>query len=59
MGQIYQKMNWQAHLCVQPNFESRVEPLDFLKDASTGGGKGFAPVVYGDHVINKVLNNFG
>lgn len=52
-------MKWQTHLCVQPNFESRVEPLDFLKDASTDGGKVSAPIVYGDHVINKVLNNFG
>jgi len=43
----------------EPNFETRVEPLNFLKDTSTDGGKGFAPVVYGDHVINKVLNNFG
>lgn len=44
---------------VQPNFEARVEPLSFLQNSAVSEGTKYAPVVYGDHVINKVLNNFG
>jgi len=43
----------------QPNFDALVEPLSFLQNSSVAAGTKYAPVVYGDHVINKVLNNFG
>ncbi|KAG0565581.1 hypothetical protein M758_8G196100 [Ceratodon purpureus] len=44
----------------EPNFNARVEPLSFLQNNSVGiKGAKYAPVVYGDHVIKKVLNNFG
>ena len=45
---------------VQPNFDAQVEPLSFLQSNSVESEDAkYAPVVYGDHVIKKVLNNFG
>ncbi|XP_024358722.1 homoarginine-6-hydroxylase 2-ODD-233 isoform X2 [Physcomitrium patens] len=43
----------------EPNFDARVEPFSFLQDSTAAESKRYTPVVYGDHVINKVLNNFG
>lgn len=45
---------------VQPNFNARVEPLSCLhSNSALIDGAKYAPVVYGDHVVKKVLNNFG
>ncbi|KAL4179609.1 hypothetical protein AMTRI_Chr13g88180 [Amborella trichopoda] len=41
----------------EPNFDAVVEPLDSCKEM-TGGTAKFEPVVYGDHLAGKVLNNF-
>ncbi|KAG6558236.1 hypothetical protein Mapa_000419 [Marchantia paleacea] len=41
----------------EPNFDAVVEPLDVCKKRAEGISK-FAPVVYGDHLTNKILNNF-
>ncbi|BBN08381.1 protein MpDOXC26 [Marchantia polymorpha subsp. ruderalis] len=41
----------------EPNFDAVVEPLDICKKRAEGISK-YAPVVYGDHLTNKILNNF-
>ena len=45
---------------IQPNFDAQVEPLSFLQNniVRIEGAK-YASVTYGDHLIKKVLNNFG
>lgn len=42
---------------LQPNFEAVVEPLETCK-LRTGGRPLYNPVVYGDHLTNKVLTNY-
>ncbi|XP_042395732.1 2-oxoglutarate-dependent dioxygenase 33-like isoform X1 [Zingiber officinale] len=41
----------------EPNFDASVEPFEFCKQ-KTGGIAKFDKVVYGEHLVNKVLNNF-
>eukprot|EP00262_Sarcandra_glabra_P002667 TRINITY_DN13076_c0_g1_i1.p1 TRINITY_DN13076_c0_g1~~TRINITY_DN13076_c0_g1_i1.p1 ORF type:complete len:361 (+),score=54.81 TRINITY_DN13076_c0_g1_i1:164-1084(+) len=41
----------------EPNFDAAVEPLDFCKQ-KTGGAAKFEKVVYGEHLVRKVLTNF-
>lgn len=42
----------------EPNFDAVVEPLEFCKEV-TGGISLFQPVVYGEHISQKVSTNFG
>lgn len=44
---------------MQPNFDALVEPLEICKRQTGSAVPRFTPVVYGDHVIGKVLTNFG
>ncbi|MQL84640.1 hypothetical protein Taro_017154 [Colocasia esculenta] len=41
----------------EPNFDVPMEPLDFCKQ-KTGGIAKFEKVIYGEHLISKVLTNF-
>ncbi|CAM6025129.1 unnamed protein product [Sphagnum balticum] len=43
----------------EPNFDALVEPLEICKRQTGSAVPRFTPVVYGDHVIGKVLTNFG
>ncbi|KAK4759466.1 hypothetical protein SAY87_022597 [Trapa incisa] len=42
---------------LEPNYDAGVEPLDFCVKR-TGGKKKFERAVYGEHLVNKVKNNF-
>ncbi|KMZ72204.1 2-oxoglutarate (2OG) and Fe(II)-dependent oxygenase superfamilyprotein [Zostera marina] len=42
----------------EPNFDALVEPLKVCKDRSSGVSR-FEKVVYGEHLVRKVLTNFG
>lgn len=44
---------------MQPNFDALVEPLEICEQQTGSAVPRFTPVVYGDHVIGKVLTNFG
>jgi hypothetical protein len=41
----------------QSNFDAAVEPVDFCRE-KTGGVVKYEKIVYGKHLVNKVLNNF-
>ncbi|KMZ72203.1 2-oxoglutarate (2OG) and Fe(II)-dependent oxygenase superfamilyprotein [Zostera marina] len=41
----------------EPNFDAAVEPLEFCKSRN-GGVARFEKVVYGEHLVRKVLTNF-
>ncbi|XP_073010639.1 homoarginine-6-hydroxylase 2-ODD-233-like isoform X1 [Typha latifolia] len=41
----------------EPNFDASIEPLDFCKQ-KTGGILRYEKVVYGEHLVRKVLTNF-
>ncbi|OAY77077.1 putative 2-oxoglutarate-dependent dioxygenase [Ananas comosus] len=41
----------------EPNFDTAVEPLEFCKQ-KTGGIVKYEKVVYGEHLVRKVLTNF-
>ncbi|KAJ7944454.1 2-oxoglutarate (2OG) and Fe(II)-dependent oxygenase superfamily protein [Quillaja saponaria] len=41
----------------ETNFDTAVEPLDICR-RRTGGSKKFERVVYGEHLVSKVLTNF-
>jgi isopenicillin N synthase-like dioxygenase len=43
----------------EPNFDALVEPLEICEQQTGSAVPRFTPVVYGDHVIGKVLTNFG
>lgn len=42
----------------EPNYDATVEPLDICKKR-TGGSRKFESAVYGEHLVRKVLTNFG
>ncbi|KAF3438999.1 hypothetical protein FNV43_RR17274 [Rhamnella rubrinervis] len=42
----------------ETNFDTAVEPLEICKKRK-GGAKKFERAVYGEHLVNKVLTNFG
>ncbi|KAF5463755.1 hypothetical protein F2P56_013896 [Juglans regia] len=42
----------------ETNFDTAVEPLEICKQR-TGGAKKFGRAVYGEHLVSKVLTNFG
>jgi hypothetical protein len=41
----------------QSNFDAAIEPVEFCRER-TGGVAKYEKVVYGEHLIKKVLNNF-
>jgi hypothetical protein len=42
---------------VQSNFDAAVEPVKFCRE-KTGGVAKYEKVVYGEHLVQKVLTNF-
>jgi isopenicillin N synthase-like dioxygenase len=41
----------------ESNFDAAIEPVEFCRER-TGGVAKYEKVVYGEHLIKKVLNNF-
>ena len=42
---------------VQSNFDAAIEPVEFCRE-KTGGAAKYEKVVYGEHLVKKVLTNF-
>jgi hypothetical protein len=42
---------------IQSNFDAAVEPAELCRE-KTGGVAKYEKVVYGEHLVKKVLNNF-
>ena len=42
---------------VQSNFDAAIEPVEFCQE-KTGGAAKYEKVVYGEHLVKKVLTNF-
>ncbi|KAM7520440.1 hypothetical protein LguiB_019402 [Lonicera macranthoides] len=43
---------------LKTNFDAKIEPLDICTER-TGGTKKFKATIYGEHLVSKVLTNFG
>lgn len=41
----------------QSNFDAAIEPVQFCRE-KTGGAAKYEKVVYGEHLVKKVLTNF-